>query len=486
MSGTGGLSARVLILAGLAAVPSLALFLLLAWLASGDVRAVTRDPEPAPSVSPKDPPLLDRVAGRLLRPGALAASHDQLEGVTRCTTCHGRGSHVPDARCLACHQEIKLRTERQLPLHGTLAGNCASCHPDHAGREMPMIELDRQAFQHAQTRYPLAGAHAALDCGTCHEVLTSDASETEFHYQGVPYASCADCHFDPHRAHEPVAKTVHPIRQVSLDPPPPSSPLPEPNYPLAGRSCESCHTEASFLAGGLEKDGFRHHADTLYALRGAHTEVRCEACHTDELRKLEREAGLPPGRGAESDCGSCHEDPHRRALGDAERCGGCHVEEGWNHHFDHARHTRFALDPLHARIACGSCHEDLRFRSEGRQCAECHREATALLAGRWEDHRGEPDPHDGIVKCAGCHGESLEANAPTALAERCVSCHAPSYGPLLATWRSELDKLAARSGASPREADLLRESGPHNFVLARRLLDSMALRSTTGVLGGSR
>jgi hypothetical protein len=492
MSGAGTARLRVLALVGCAAVPSLALFLLLVWLESSDARVPPPDPEPAasgPAASERrnGRPLLDRIAGRLLRPGPLSASHADLEGITTCTTCHGTGSHVPDARCLACHQEIGLRAARRLPLHGTLEGACASCHPDHRGPDAPMILLERAAFQHAQAGYPLLGAHTALDCEACHRVLTSEASEAEFRYQGVPYASCASCHADPHRPHEPSSGTVQRIRRVSLDAPAPVLPAAEPDHPLSGRACESCHTEASFLADGLrQEEGFRHEADARYALRGAHDGVRCDACHTAALREAERAAGLPPGSAAESTCGGCHEDPHRKALGDAKRCGDCHVEEGWGHHFDHDRHTRFALDALHARIACGSCHEDIRFRSEGRECAECHQEAASLLAGRWSGFQGAPDPHDRVVKCAECHGDSLEANTMPALAERCVSCHAASYGPLLATWRSELDKIAARSAARTAGAELLTKSGPHNFVLARRLLDSLARGGASGSRAASR
>lgn len=490
MSGAGSASLRVLTLVGLAAATSAGLFLLLVWFESSDAAVPMSDPGPGASAASSSalqrrPPLLDRLAGRLLRPGPLAASHADLEGITACTTCHGTGSYVPDRRCLACHEEIGLRADRSLPLHGTFEGACAGCHPDHRGLDAQMIQLERPAFQHAQTAYPLLGAHAVLDCEACHEVLTAEA-ERGFRFQGVPYASCASCHADPHRPHEPSTGTVRSIRRVSLDAPPPVRPAAEPDYPLSGRDCESCHTEASFLESGLVDEGFRHEADARYELRGAHQGVRCDACHTAPLRETERAEGVPPGRAVEPSCGECHDDPHRTALGDAKRCGECHVEEGWGHRFDHDRHTRFRLDPLHARIACESCHEDDRFRAGGRECADCHREAASLLAGRWSDFQGTPDPHDRVVKCADCHGESLEANAGPALARRCVSCHAASYGPLLATWRAELDKLAARSAAAPGAVELLARSGPHNFVLARRLLDSPAREDAPGSRAPSR
>jgi Zn finger protein HypA/HybF involved in hydrogenase expression len=349
-------------------------------------------------------------------------------------------------------------------------GDCAGCHVDHQGSEAQLIVLDREAFQHAQSRYPLDGAHAALDCESCHTLLDADG-ETTFRYQGVPYASCDACHLDLHDSYTPAAAGVVPIREVALDAPGPSfvPAVADVSRLSERRACADCHRTSSFLADGLLDDSFQHDSHTEFALEGAHAEVRCGACHTDAIRERERALGTASGQGAERACGECHDDPHRASLGDAASCASCHVAESWTQKFDHTEHTEFALDPLHAQISCESCHEDLRFQSRGSDCAACHGEATQLLEGRWGEVRGEPDPHLGAAECGDCHGESPAENSTTALADRCVDCHTPTYGPLMVSWRSQIDSLAARAERSS-EVEWLRKSGLHNFVLSRRLL----------------
>jgi Zn finger protein HypA/HybF involved in hydrogenase expression len=143
--------------------------------------------------------------------------------------------------------------------------------------------------------------------------------------------------------------------------------------------------------------------------------------------------------------------------------------------FDHAAHTKFALDPLHAALDCSSCHADARFRSAGTRCADCHADAAGLLAGRFEAVTGEPDPHASLA-CADCHGTTAAANRPAALARRCTECHTPEYAGLLATWNSRLGTLASASELDPVLAERLRRSGVHNFLLARDRLRPPAPR----------
>ncbi|MFQ5514684.1 MAG: cytochrome c3 family protein [Myxococcota bacterium] len=467
---------RVLLLLAAASLPALGLFVLLGWLEVRDDRAAPPAPDSGPRTRPALMRRIDRGLGSLLRPGALAASHAELEGVLSCLRCHGRGRHVPDSRCLVCHEEITARATRELPLHGQLEGSCMDCHPDHRGADAELIELDREAFSHATTRYPLRGAHAEVKCESCHTLIDPDRRpprqerEPRFRYQGVPFDGCIRCHTDPHGETRPEKLIHETLIRVSLDGSDPLESVRDPERPLADRSCEDCHTDQSFRAAHLRPDGFRHDEDTHFPLEGAHREVRCDGCHTPALRDQERAAGERPGAEAETDCGGCHEDPHKGALTTSAPCTDCHSALGWEGGFDHTRNTRFELDPLHERLACTTCHADLRFRSEGRECADCHRDAAELLAGRWSGLSAQPDPHGPALECQDCHGPTLEANRPAALAARCAECHAPSYATLLATWRAQLDSLAARSARAGGEVERLRHSGPHHFALARELL----------------
>jgi hypothetical protein len=460
-------NARALGLAALALGTSLAVTCALRWLGRGD--ATARSPSPEERSGASAPGMLDALAGEWLRPGALSAAHAHLEGAARCTLCHGRADHVPDARCESCHEEIALRAARRVPLHGRFEGDCASCHVEHAGVDAPLVELDRDAFAHGQTRFALSGAHASLDCEACHR-LGEAGREPAFHYQGVPFDACRACHSDPHAGGIGAAGTVGTLVRVALDAPAAPGPARDAAHPLAGRDCSACHAEASFRVAALRSGGFSHAEDTHLALHGAHEAVRCEACHTPELRDLEQRDALAPGTAAEPSCGSCHRDPHRGALGGAESCARCHSPRGWSQDFDHARDTRFALDPLHAALRCESCHTDDRYRATGRDCEACHPAAADLLAGRFGAEQGEPDPHHGALACTDCHGPTPAANRPPALAARCADCHDSSYSALLVTWRARLDEAAASARGDAARRDALRASGPHNFALAHELL----------------
>jgi hypothetical protein len=410
--------------------------------------------------------MLEGLAGALLRPGALSPAHAHLEGAERCTLCHGRASHVPDPRCEACHEEIPRRAARALPLHGTFEGACASCHPEHGGAQTPLVDLDRDAFAHATTRFPLRGAHAQLECDDCHALREPGGDAAAFRYQGVPFARCASCHVDPHAGGVGPEPVRQPLVRTALDAAPEPAAPRDSAHPLASRDCADCHTETTFGTAGLRPDGFAHESDTHFALRGAHAGVACAACHPPELRDLEQRDALAPGTAAEPTCGSCHRDPHRGALGGVERCEGCHTPERWTEGFDHATDTRFALDALHAELRCESCHADARYRSAGRTCEACHVDAAALLAGRFDSHSGERDPHDGALACADCHRPTRAANRAAALGARCADCHDATYASLLATWRARLDEAALDARGDAQYIERLRHSGPHNFPLA--------------------
>jgi hypothetical protein len=463
-------SARGLALGGLALLTALVVGAALRWLGGADREPRGARPEERSGRGAAAPRGIDALAGELLRPGALSPAHAHLEGAGRCTLCHGQASRVPDARCEACHDEVPLRAARKLPLHGTFEGECSSCHREHGGEATPLVALERESFAHGRTRFELHGAHAQLECEQCHRLQPADeAGPAAFHYQGVPFGRCSACHRDPHAGGVKDGGTVGALVRTALDAQPAEPPR-DAAHPLSGRDCAQCHTETTFRAAGLRSGGFEHASDTRFALHGAHQRVACDACHRDELRERERRDALPPGTAADPGCGSCHRDPHRGALGPADRCDRCHQPERWNAGFDHARDTRFALDELHASLACGSCHADSRFRAAGRSCEACHTDAADLLAGRFGAERGEPDPHSGALQCTDCHGPTRAANRPAALAERCGACHDPAYGPLLAAWRARLDDAALRAHGDAQRIERLRRSGPHGFALASELL----------------
>lgn len=403
---------------------------------------------------------LDLAVGGLVSPGDLARAHAHLEGLAECTSCHSGLRGTPDALCLECHDRVAERRAARIGVHGGFEGRCAGCHAEHRGVEADLLGLDRESFNHEQALFSLGGAHREVDCERCHVRPDPQTGRERFQTLGLAHARCSDCHADPHA--EGFA---------------------------AGRDCGACHGEASWAVAtarsGLEPapSGFDHDRDTRFPLEGRHASVPCEGCHTPERSALEASGELVPGRAAPRDCASCHEDVHQGALG--PDCATCHVSAAWRGPgavFDHARHTDFPLDALHAPLACGSCHEDARFRARGRACEDCHTDAAALLAGHFDAASGPPDPHHGPVPCRGCHPEASTGTRLLDYERGCVGCHVPAYGQLLLTRKRILDELVVRAEAALRRAELAERRGDAGAAPARaRAADRIARLAASGV-----
>lgn len=141
------------------------------------------------------------------------------------------------------------------------------------------------AFVHAQTGFPLVGAHRTVDCRRCHGAGT---------FQGLPTA-CEGCHLAQ------AAQVVDP-RHTGAD----------------FAQCEGCHAP-----GGFRPARFTHPA---WPLVGNHRSVACASCHQHGVY-----AGTP------DTCETCHlaryldptTQPNHRALGYLTSCADCHTPAGW-------------------------------------------------------------------------------------------------------------------------------------------------------------
>jgi hypothetical protein len=316
-------------------------------------------------------------------PGPLAAPHASLDGSLACLKCHGktngRGESKDgmDVRCLACHTEIGwMRTAKRGTHAKEMAKNCASCHPDHGGREFNLVvwpEGSPEKFDHRRAGFLLEGKHAQAPCAKCHKgsLQKSPAAplirkkNRDASWLGLE-TNCASCHEDVHRGQ-------------------------------LGKKCESCHNQEKFVPA----PGFDH-AKSAFPLTGSHTKVKCLACHAAPQFVKARDAkGQPKPEWKplpHKDCVSCHKDPHAGRFPGA--CAKCHNTENWKSisksGFDHDR-TRYPLRGKHAGIACEKCH-DARQGGFGAKpkfalCTDCHKDAhagTATLATK-------------VVDCASCH-----------------------------------------------------------------------------------
>lgn len=364
-----------------------------------------------------------------------------------------------DAKCLACHGEIDWLRARARGLHGRSKNSaCASCHPDHGGRDFALIAWEKggaERFDHARAGWPLTGKHAALECAACHQqedlrrsAALALAPATKWGGDGPRFigleTECAACHEDVHRG-------------------------------ALGGQCAACHETQSFA---IEKFD---HSRARFALTGAHQRVGCGECHArPELDLPHDSQGVPhplfkPLKFAA--CSDCHRDPHEGRLGTV--CSSCHGTESFRKidraGFDHDR-TRYPLRGRHATVACARCHDPARGESAVRpafgRCGDCHVDAHAGQATRGgrpadcsschdvqgferatftvNDHAATRYPLLGAhrrVSCGSCHARAGEPDAARRLgfarvamrpaSGECRDCHRDPHGSQLVPATSE-------------------------------------------------
>lgn len=211
-------------------------------------------------------------------------------GPQRCAACHKTRSYLTiSSACSSCHTDVHK---------GKFGASCASCHSTSAGFK----QFNAQQFDHSKAAFPLTGSHRAVMCASCHTVGGVTI------YKGTKFASCSDCHRDPHRS-------------------------------SFGGSCASCHVADAWRTKKID------HAKTAFPLAGRHAAVDCVSCHTQPAMKVKPKADT---------CATCHADPHKGSF--KQDCKACHSEAGWtNAPFDHTQ-TKFSLTGKHAGLACEKCH----------------------------------------------------------------------------------------------------------------------------------
>jgi hypothetical protein len=198
--------------------------------------------------------------------------------------------------------------------------------------------------RHAQTKFALSGAHAAVVCGDCHKPLVGavSAGARQYHFT---VQTCTNCHNDPHRTKE---------------------------------NCETCHNTRQWK----ELRQFNH-TSTRFPLEGAHQNAACIGCH----RPVQTSANAKPTPDffrAPRQCFECHEDIHGGQFmtsGREEDCSSCHSISKWSAgSFDH-RKTAFPLDGAHEKVRCAQCHTQIvekdgkqvrLYRGTTTQCSGCH------------------------------------------------------------------------------------------------------------------
>jgi hypothetical protein len=400
--------------------------------------------------------LLSATARAQISPGPLARAHQDLEGATRCTTCHKLGGE-PIFKCLDCHAEIASRLSAHKGLHfsfGIRAGSsqeCAKCHSDHNGLDFPLIKWDPKTFDHKQTGYALEGKHAGVECKKCHIPEHIPAAERalirmkdlNLTFVGVA-ETCATCHKDAHNGR--------------LSP-----------------NCAQCHnfTDWKNVSGTFD------HSKTRYPLTGQHAQVKCEKCHTPGSDNQPRYLGL-----RFSKCNDCHSDPHKGGFAQ-QTCQSCHTTASWKRvissglslNFDHSQ-TKFPLLGKHQTVACGACHANGDFkkplafakctdchqdahngqflkRADGGECSSCH-DVDGWKPSKFDlkAHAATQYPLQGKhakLECAECHIAKGKDTSYRIKFARCLDCHHDEHQTQFAAapWLNQCEQCHTLDGFKP-------------------------------------
>jgi len=208
----------------------------------------------------------------------LSGRHAELS----CRQCHldlnWSEPTVAEGECSSCHLDIH---------RGNLSVDCRSCHTTESFTEVPGVTI------HAQTSFPLTGAHLQLTCEACH---TEGQAGTFF---GTLDSDCVSCHEKDYRSTQLVDHAAV-------------------GFPT---ECQQCHETLTWTGGTV----FNHvQVADGFDLVGAHDGMRCASCHTPPSGTL---LFTPSDQ---NDCIACHQAAYDREHGGSGfpvDCLVCHTND---------------------------------------------------------------------------------------------------------------------------------------------------------------
>jgi len=334
----------------------------------------------------------------------LRGMHEKVE----CTQCHVKPVFTDVGRnCQDCHADVHQRR---------MGTNCAQCHTVQGWN------VAVQQVKDHQNRFPLLGAHAALQCEDCHK----RAAVGQF--QGLSTA-CISCHQTDFQ------KTSNPNHVTSKFP----------------QNCEMCHTFDSWLGATFNHAG----PPANFALAGAHATVACTSCHIGGVFTNFKGRVSSP-----TDCGNslCHLSTWQQtnnpkhstspAVFPIANCATCHNTTAWTTAiFDHST-TGFPLTNSHQMApagkvsACTDCHVNNNYNLTI-QPTDCGNSGCHLTT--WQQTNNPTHATGGTAfaaaNCSTCHntitwttaifdhsttGWPLTGShqmAPAGKANACTDCH---------------------------------------------------------------
>src|SRR5271166_3797771 len=302
-----------------------------------------------------------------LVPGKLAHAHAQASGThsphgnlnVPCQNCHTASGWKP-IRAVpefdhnqtryplrGMHQSVACTQCHVKPVFSSVGQRCQDCHADIHKRQLGAYceqchtvrgwQVSVQQVQQHNNRFPLTGAHAAVDCDSCHK----GAANSRFQAMST---ECYSCHAADFKS------------------------TANPNHVTAGFSttCNNCHGTNNWLNASFD------HSSVGFPLTGGHAVPprQCADCHVNGNYNLTSTA-----------CISCHlkdfqgtTNPNHVAANFPSNCAQCHTTIAWSPAtFDHSM-VNFALTGAHTvpPRQCTDCHVNNNYNLSSTTCVSCH------------------------------------------------------------------------------------------------------------------
>lgn len=260
---------------------------------------------------------------------ALVGAHAQTE----CRACHVTLEFDRlEPACVSCHLDVH---------QNELGTDCERCHTSRS-----FIDRSVMIRAHVATRFPLRGAHRAIDCEDCH----SSTGPGSLQYVKTPM-DCVACHLDSYLS------TTDPDHQAE-------------GFP---QSCESCHSPRGWLPAG-----FNHGLLAPGAL--------CASCHLDDYNQTAN--------------------PDHQAAGFPQECELCHSTRFWIPSvFDGLNHDGRFFPIFSGRhkgrwTTCNECHVAPNNFSQF-SCIDCHKHDDPVEVA--SHHGGVSGYQYDSQACFSCH-----------------------------------------------------------------------------------
>lgn len=308
---------------------------------------------------------------------------------SNCIDCHTNPASYAQFTCIDCHDhnQADMNSKHQ-DVAGYVYNNiaCFECHPTGSAEG---------AFNHNTSIFPLTGAHATVECSSCHTNGFGGTSTV-----------CYDCHTNNFN------QSTNPNHNAI-------------NIP---KDCGTCHTTNP----GWNPATFPIH-NNYYVLAGAHVTIsnNCVTCHQGNY------VNTP------NLCFGCHATQYNQTTNPNHitsqfptTCETCHSQSAWSPSiFNH--NNVYPLTGAHATIAndCFTCHQG-NYVNPPNTCVGCHQ----------ANYNQTTNPNHGAISiptaCATCHTTNpnwipatfpihnnyyVLAGAHVAIANNCVVCHNGNY-----------------------------------------------------------